>query len=84
MPMITGAMTTTTRPSAYTAGYKVVAASRLRKAMAAESQPPPAKLPWQPVIPLPANRLARLGPVAASRIANAASAPAAVTAWVRN
>ena len=30
----------TTRPSAYTAGYKVVAVSRLRKPMAAELQPP--------------------------------------------
>ena len=45
MPMIAGATTMTTRPSAYTAGYKVVAASRLRKAMAAELQPPPAKPP---------------------------------------
>ena len=66
MPMITGATIMTTRPTAYTAGYKVVAASRLRKPMAAELQPPPAKPPWQPVILLPANRLARLGPVAAA------------------
>jgi len=45
MPMIAGATITTTRPIAYTAGYTVVAASRLRKAMAAELQPPPATPP---------------------------------------
>ena len=39
---------------------------------------------WQPLMPLAAYRLARCGPVAASRTANAAVTAAAVTAWVRN
>ena len=41
-------------------------------------------LPWQLSSPSAAYMLARCGPVAASRTANAASATAAVMAWMRN
>ena len=41
-------------------------------------------LPWQLSSPSAAYMLARCGPVAASRTANAARVTAAVMAWMRN